>query len=119
MCVLSCAENELALVLGQAKTVAVNTIILDKSTPGVSELVSGWEDGMEYRLTVRVVQSSSNDKQFVGEIVGDIEDNGPISEAEEPDVAPPATAPAGSKKKPVPPTSPLSPKESDDEEEEV
>ena len=43
-----------------AKMSGATSITLPKSTPGVAELVSSWEDGGEYHLTVR--QVTSDDK---------------------------------------------------------
>lgn len=41
-------------------------VVLPKSTPGVSELVSGWSDGGEYH--VKITQSGSDDKSVTLQI---------------------------------------------------
>jgi len=50
-----------------AKMPESTTITLPKSTPGVAELVSGWEDGGEYEVTLR--QTASDEDTVTLEVV--------------------------------------------------
>ena len=47
-----------------------STLTLNRSDPGVDDLVSAWETGGEYRVTLDIVQTSSDPKQATFDVVG-------------------------------------------------
>lgn len=77
---------------------ATSSLTLDRSDPGVDELVSSWKDGGEYtvQLTIKQVNSSPNAANY--EVVGitDMGESEPAEEMEmEEEEMPPAAAPKG------------------------
>lgn len=70
-----------------------SSLTLDRSDPGVDELVSTWKDGGSYRVEIEITQTKSSPNAATYDVTA-ITD---ISESieEEPEVAEPAAPAAG------------------------
>lgn len=77
---------------------ATSSLTLDRSDPGVDELVSGWEDGGEYtvQLTIRQLNSSANAANYEVTSITDMGEEAEVEEIPE-GAAPAAPAPAPKK----------------------
>lgn len=73
-----------------------SSLNLDRSDPGVDELVSTWEDGGTYRVELEITQTKSSPNAATYDVIG-ITDISETMEAEPEEEAEPAPAPARGK----------------------